>query len=280
MTNYIIYDIESGGLDVEKSPILQLTVRNGSNTVPLNGTILFNEYVQPHNGAIISKKAIEVNGITKQVLLDNKAMTLTNMCENVLRIIRKTFGRQPVVWVAYNNFGFDQLMLEHSFNRANVRMPDYWYFMDLLPLCRTRFVISNYRLATVHAKLVTRDPDAEEIKLHNSLGDTLCLYELFIACKEICGEELFPDYTRPKINSIHMYDMPLNTTLSGYNPTMKFEAFGYKTIGDLFKQFCKMKCDTDIFVKFLMTELNVYKKYRADRITEQMHIINILFLKN
>ena len=275
MTNYILFDFETGGLDVVHTPPLQLTGRNGQD-----GSVLFNMYIRPHKGAVISEKAIEVNGITDQVLLDNNAIALSDALEQVVRIVRKTFGRKSVVWVAYNTFGFDQLVLEYSFKRAGLRMPDCWRFMDLLPLCRDRFVVSNYRLSTVHAKLVTRAEGAEPFKLHDSLGDTLCLFELFHACQDICGEDLFPRYTRPKMDSIHMYDMPLDTTLSGYDPAMKFNAFGYHTIGHVFQKFRDIGCDTELFVQFLMNDLKVFKDYRAKRITQQMRLINALFHSN
>ena len=46
MKNYIFFDLETNGLDLKKSAIMQITIINS------NGSIIYNKYVYPHDNKI------------------------------------------------------------------------------------------------------------------------------------------------------------------------------------------------------------------------------------
>lgn len=272
----VIFDFETGDLFSKTCPVMQLTVRDHAN----HGKVLLSEYVVPFEGSVVTETAIKINGITEQVLKDNNAIKEPELCELILHVMRTNFGRKSICWIGYNSFKFDQLVMEALFKRTNFRMPDYWYFMDVLPLCRHRFRITpDYKQATVHSKLVVRKADAEPIQWHDALGDTLCLHELVNECRYICDDDIIQQYTRPKTDSMHTMNMKLNSkTFLGYYDSMNFDKFGYGTVGSLFKKYRQCKGNANMFIDFLMNDLGVYKKSVARGITNQLERINNTFI--
>lgn len=266
--NYVIYDLETNGLPVLNVSIMQISILDGET-----GTILLDEYVWPYDGVIA---ATQFHGIDKKRLRDNNALTLPNLMEKIKRVLRDKYGRQDVVWVAYNNFGFDQLVLEANFKRVNARMPDNWLFMDLLPMTRSKFSISDYKLATVFHKLCKPPEGAPPIAFHTSLADTQCLYELFKLMEYLFGDE-FPEHTRPKFDSGRIFDERLETALLGYHPHMRFGDRGMHTMKDMYAAFVRHDCDIKIFKKYLIEELGVRRTDRAAKMSKQMDLIHSLF---
>ena len=270
-TNRIIYDLETNGLPVFGVYIMQITILDGAN-----GDILLNEFVWPHNGIIA---ATQFHGIDRKRLQDNNAVTLPNLMEQIKRVLRDKYGRQDVVWVAYNNFGFDQLVLEANFKRVNARMPDNWLFMDLLPMVRNKFLLcqgmSNYKLGTVFNKLIERPADAQPIAFHTSLADTQCLYELYKLMEDLFGDE-FPEYTRPKFDSGRIFDESLETALTGYHPHMKFGIHGIHTMKDMYREFKLHDYDVKQFKGYLAKELGTRQTNRVAKMANQMDRIHSL----
>jgi len=272
LTNRIIYDLETNGLPVFGVYIMQITILDG-----VNGDILLNEFVWPHDGIIA---ATQFHGIDRKRLQDNNAVTLPNLMEQIKRILRAKYGRQDVVCVAYNNFGFDQLVLEANFKRVNARMPDNWLFMDLLPMVRRKFSLcngmSNYKLSTVYDKLITRPDDASPIAFHTSLADTQCLYELYKLIEFLFGDE-FLEYTRPKFDSARIFDESLETALMGYHPHMNFgDNHGIYTIKDMFQEFKRHDYDVKQFKGYLVKDLGTRQTNRAAKMATQMGRIHSL----
>ena len=125
--NYLIFDLETNGVDVLNNSIMQMTI------IAIDGKILLNEYVYPFDGKI---DAVHVHKIDEKKLKESNALTLDQLCCLIKRVIRDNYGRSDITWVAYNNFGFDQIVLERGFKLVNNRMPDNWYFMDIMPLIK------------------------------------------------------------------------------------------------------------------------------------------------
>jgi DNA polymerase III epsilon subunit-like protein len=270
--NYIMYDLETNGLPVLNVSIMQISILDGET-----GAILLDEYVWPYDGVIA---ATQFHGIDKKRLRDNNALTLPNLMEKIKRVLREKYSRQDVVWVAYNNFGFDQLVLEANFKRVNGRMPDNWLFMDLLPMVRSKFSLcdgmANYKLGTVFHKLCKQPEGAPPIAFHTSLADTQCLYELFKLMEYLFGDE-FLEHTRPKFDSSRIFAEPLETALLGYHPHMRFGDRGMHTIKDMYAAFLTQECCVKEFKKYLTQELGVRRTDRAAKMSKQMHLIHSLF---
>ena len=170
--NYVVYDLETNGVNVLNNSIMQMSV------IATDGQVLLNEYVYPFDGII---DAVDIHKIDEKKLKDNNALNLDELCCMIKKVIRDKYGRNSVTWVAYNNFGFDQMVLEMGFKKVNARMPENWSFMDIFPLVKDKFknIQPNYKLSSVYKFLVNKN---EGINYHCSLDDCICLFEIFQVC--------------------------------------------------------------------------------------------------
>lgn len=262
--NYVVYDLETNGINVLDNSIMQMTV------IATDGKVLLNEYVFPFDGII---DAVHIHKIDEKKLKDNKALTLYELCSMIKKIIRDEYGRNKVTWVAYNNFGFDQIVLERGFKLVNNRMPDNWYFMDLLPLVKDKFkdMKPNYKLATVYSNLI--DSTNTEINYHSSLDDSLCLLEIFMRCMEFKKD--FMNYTRDKLHSVDILKNGLNKLLY-YRRSMNFEFHNIKTIGDLYNLYKSVGFNIDEFKIYMKNELDVTNTFFSNNIVSQINSIHEL----
>ena len=263
MKNYIIFDLETNGLDLQNSAIMQITMLNKE------GSILLNEYGYPDD---IKIQGTEIHGIDKKVLKKNNALDLTQMCLNIKEILRDKYSREDIYWVAYNNFGFDQLILENNYHKSNIKIPTNWFFIDLFPLMKEVYpgLKPNYKLKSVYEELIGVN---NNLNYHSSLTDTLCLLEIFD--KLFIHEKKFIKYTRSLIRGNLIYQYPL-TTLSGYHYKMTLERMNINNIGDLCEIYKKMNFNKDLFFNFLKNQCNIYIDFYARNITKQIDMIQIM----
>lgn len=261
--NYLIFDLETNGINVLDNSIMQMTI------LALDGNILLNEYVYPFDGKI---DAVHVHKIDEKKLNDNNALNLEQLCCLMKKVIRENYGRNDITLVAYNNFGFDQIVLERGFKLVNNRMPDNWYFMDIMPLVKNKypFMKPNYKLATVYHNLIGIK---EGINYHNSLDDCMCLLEIFVKCYEF--QDDFENYTRDQLFGINIFNNRLNKLLY-YNKYMNFEFHGIKTIGDLYNLYKSIGFNIDGFKEYLKNELGVKNGFYANNIVKQIDSIHEL----
>ena len=264
--NYIFYDLETNGIDVLNNAIMQMTI------IDKEGQILLNEYVYPHDGII---DATHVHGIDEKKLRENDALQLNELVVLIKKVLKEKYNREDIIWVAYNNFGFDQMVLEMSFKKINARSPENWYFMDIYPLIKERFsnIRPNYKLSSVYKFLIN---NKEGINYHSSLDDCMCLFELFEFC--LIFEDDFKKYMRSKMGSYQIMEDKL-TSLAGYNKYMEFERFNILKIGDLYEKFKKVQFNTDDFFKVLKEELNMKSDFYAHQIIKQIQCIYQLHKK-
>ena len=260
MKNYIIFDLETNGLDLKASAIMQITM------LDVQGNILLNEYVYPYDNNI---QGTEIHGIDKNILQKNNALSLTQMCLNVKNILRKYFDREDIYWIAYNNFGFDQLILENNYRISNIKIPTNWFFIDLFPLIKELYptIKPNYKLKSVYEELIGAN---NTINYHSSLADTQCLLEIFN--KVLINESKFQNYTRSLIRGNLIYSCPL-TSLQGYHYKMKLERLNINNIGDLCDIYKKMNYDKELFYQFLKNQCNIYIDFYAKNIVKQIDMI-------
>ena len=260
MKNYVIFDLETNGLDLKASAIMQITI------LDIQGNILMNEYVYPYDHNI---KGTEIHGIDGNVLQQNNAISLSQMCLKIKNVLRQNYEREDIYWVAYNNFGFDQLILENNFRISNIKIPTNWFFIDIFPLIKELYpaIKPNYKLKTVYEELIGVN---NNINYHSSLADTQCLLQIFH--KVLNNEVKFENYTRSLIRGNLIYKYPL-TALQGYHYKMKLEKININNIGDLFDIYKKMNYDKDIFYNFLRNQCNIYIDFYAKNITKQIDMI-------
>ena len=256
----IFYDLETNGLDVLTNSIMQMTM------VDDGGGVLLNEYVYPFDGVIA---ASHIHGIDQKKLETNNALQLSELIVLCKKKLRELYQRDDILWVAYNNFGFDQIVLEANCKKANIRIPENWFFMDLLPLIRNKFydIQPNYKLSSVYQYFFKTN---EEIHYHNSLDDTLCLFEIFEKCKDFEGE--FYKYIRKSFRNHQINECPLST-IHGVTPSMHLENFEMKSIGDLYNIYASCDFEREAFIKLIKEKFQIRSQFHASNMEKQMKYI-------
>ncbi len=262
---HVYYDLETNGLDYYTTGIMQITILDN------NGEILLNEYVYPFDKRI---DGTHIHKIDINVLMANKAIETVDMCTKIKQILRNKYGRKDVYFVAYNNFGYDQVILENNFKICDVKMPNNWFFIDLLPIVREIYQankLSNYKLKTVYEFIFGKDG---VIDYHSSLDDTRCLYRIF---KYIEGSNggLISKYTRSLLSQIGIFSSPISS-LNGYANGMKFEENGLNNIGDLYEDCVKMEFKREEIECYLQYGLGIYSKFYRDNMVKQIFVIRHL----
>jgi DNA polymerase III epsilon subunit-like protein len=268
--NYVYYDLETNGLDYYTTGIMQMTILDD------NGEILLNEYVYPFDKRIAGT---EIHKISLETLVANKAMETVDLCSKIKQILRSKYGRNDVYLVAYNNFGYDQIILENNFRICGVKMPSNWYFVDLMPMVKEVYQankLSNYKLKTVYEFIFGRDGD---IDYHSSLADTVCLYKVFKHLGGIMGplsnSALIAKYTRTLLGNFTIFRCPISA-LNGYTNGMKFKANRIENIGDLYDDCLKMNFVKDEIDCYLQYKLDIYSAYYRNNIVNQLFAIKHL----
>ena len=187
--HFIFYDLETNGLDYYTTGILQISIING------NGEIILNQYAYPFDNRI---EGTEIHGIDKKKLEDNNAINACDLCILIKNTIRNIYERDDIYFIAYNNFGYDQIILENNYKKCNIKMPNNWYFIDLYPMIKELYpkIKPNYKLCTVYQFLCENN---ENINYHCSLQDTKCLYEIYKIISH--NEYMFCKYTRSLLQS-------------------------------------------------------------------------------
>jgi DNA polymerase III epsilon subunit-like protein len=262
--NYVFYDLETNGLDYYTTGIMQISM------IDVNGNVLLNQYVYPFDNRI---DCSAIHGIDEQKLINNNAISTIELCELIKRVLREKYERDNIYLVAYNNFGYDQIILENNFKITGIKMPGNWFFVDLYPIIKEVYpdLKPNFKLATVFKSLCKENDD--DIQYHCALADTTCLYKIYNVLRMQNYD--FLRYTRSLLHSDLINDSPI-MTLNGYHIAMKLEDKNIKTIGDLYYLFQKVEYKDANFEDCLRTAYNIYSKYGISNMIKHMKIIKHL----
>jgi DNA polymerase III epsilon subunit-like protein len=261
--NYIFYDLETNGLDYYTTGIMQITM------IDIDGNVLLNQYCYPYDNRI---DGTHIHGIDEKKLVDNNAIQTVDLCILIKNIIRSIYDRQDVYLIAYNNFGYDQIILENNYKKCNIKLPNNWYFIDLFPIVKEIYpnIKPNYKLSTVYEVLCENNGP---INYHCALQDTMCLYEIY---KKIANNEyMFGKYTRSLLQSDKINNSPISS-LNGTHSSMLFDVKDIHTIGDMYNIYKINNYDDEQFQKYLKTKLCIYNNYYINNITKQISVINYL----
>jgi hypothetical protein len=264
MNNLIFYDLETNGLDYYTTGILQISM------LDLDRNIIINNYVYPFDNRI---ECTHIHGIDENKLKENNALTTVDLCIHMKKILREIYGREDIYFIAYNNFGYDQVILENNFRLSKVNIPHNWYFIDLYPiikeLYKSKFL--NFKLKTVYETLF---PTNKNVSFHSSLDDTDCLVQIFNQLIEDNNLtfDLLKKYTRTLLSDSKIFECPIST-LQGYSNTINFESKNIKFVGDLFELYKKFNYDEVEFEKYLQKNVGIYSEYFLKNIVKQINVI-------
>lgn len=267
MRYYVYYDLETNGLDYYTTGIMQITV------LDFDGNIILNEYVYPFDNRI---DCADIHGIDEKKLIDNNAVKTIDLCNILKSHLSERYGLSDVYFIAYNNFGYDQIILENNFKHVGIKIPDNWYFIDLYPLVKEIYPLikPNFKLKTIFENICGKD---DSITYHSSLDDTLCLYKVFkhLSSQNLIKDVLINKYTRALLQSKKIYDSPISS-IHGYNTKLKLESKNIKTIGDLYIMFIKYEYNNDAIELYIRSKLGIYSDYYVNMILKQLNVIKYL----
>ena len=260
--NYIFYDLETNGLDYYTTGIMQISM------LDVNGNIILNQYTYPFDNRI---DGTSIHGIDEQKLIVNNAISAIDACTLMKEIIHRKYGNEDIHLIAYNNFGYDQIILENNFKICCIKIPDNWSFIDLFPIVKVMYPIikPNYKLRTVFEAICGKDAS---INFHCALGDTTCLYKIFQKIDKNTRSILFPKYTRSLLQNNNIFNSPISS-LNGVHASMLLEEKGILVIGDIYEIFKNVEYDNDNFEYYLKTYLGVYSKYYIGNMFKQLNVI-------
>lgn len=175
MMNKIIFiDTETGGVNAEKSALIQL-----SGIIEVDGTEKekFNFYIRPFENSEVNEKALEVQGRTLEELGTEKYIDESIIYQEFLEILDKyidKYDKNDKFIVAGYNVKFDIDILKALFERNNNKflfsyfnsfMLDPLYSVRLLQVAGMLPVLENNKLET-WCKYFNI-----ELKAHDSLQD-------------------------------------------------------------------------------------------------------------
>ena len=174
MNKIIFIDTETGGVNAEKSSLIQL-----SGIIEVNGVEKekFNFYIKPFKNSEVNEKALEVQGRTLEELGTEKYIDESIIYKKFLEILDKyidKYDKNDKFIVAGYNVKFDIDILKALFERNNNKflfsyfnssMLDPLYSVRLLQVAGMLPVLENNKLET-WCKYFNI-----ELKAHDSLQD-------------------------------------------------------------------------------------------------------------
>lgn len=198
--NYIVLDVETGGLDYSKNPITQIAMV-GVDAVTLKEINRFETYIKPYDDLTIEVEALKATGL-KMVDINNgvdkkqAVRLIKNFCKTISPNNRPE--NRPVL-VAHNAT-FDQGFVKSLFARNNVRYgktfnQSYICTMALSKMFNTN--ASSLRLGDCCKAMGVELNDA-----HKAMNDTLATTELFRAyVKKLMNNQIVVDNNKSQIKS-------------------------------------------------------------------------------
>jgi DNA polymerase III epsilon subunit-like protein len=258
--NFIFYDLETNGLDHYTTGIMQITL------LDIDGNIFLNQYVYPFDKRI---DGTNIHGIDEKKLIDNNAINTDELIFKLLNIINNKYNNENVFLIAYNNFGYDQIILENNFKLYNMNIPDNWYFIDMYPIIKDLYpnMANNYKLSTIYENLCGINKD---IEFHTSLSDTICLYKIYKLVEN--NHYCFMQYLRCSLHNKNILKSKLYT-FYGFNKKIPFEKYNINCIGDLYQVYKNTNFNKEIFELFLKNKLNIYSNSIVHNIVSQLNLI-------
>ncbi len=173
--NFVVFDIETGGLNYEKNPVLEVAMLTLTNDLE-NGDE-YNSLVKPYGGLIIEKAALNSNGIDLDVIekigkdVDVVVDELCNFLKN------QRVGKENPILVGHNIDSFDIPFLSAMFEfckRDLSKFVNDKFTIDTLWWSRICWQESpNYKLGTC-----IQNAGIELVNAHRALADTRVTREL------------------------------------------------------------------------------------------------------
>ena len=241
---FLVYDIETTGLDCKTNHIIQLSARKCFVTA--NGLEEFDQKVWWINPGYALPDAItKLTGITDVFLYEQPTEA------QVIEEIVEYFWDTPVL--GYNNTRFDDVFMNTMFMRygGEFKPP---ISMDLYKVVKHVFMPGetlNHRLITISEHFGF----GEQIEnYHNAEGDTMATLLCCNAMISVCKKQLETEYenlVRCNVLSIARWESPYNTKMKRIYVETDVAVFYY----DIFNETWYIKDDIDRISKYDLEDM-------------------------
>jgi DNA polymerase III epsilon subunit-like protein len=280
----LFFDLETNGKrPFYQSAIMQLGLydsrENGADG-NIKRSAIQNFYVRPYDGIV---GATEIHGISAETLEKEKAITSAQMLEHLVATYPAS-SKKEYIFVAFNNFGFDQNVLEYHFHHHGISVPGNWIFADIFPYISQYYpklrADGGYKLENCYKKICCTSAGGEgeeEIDFHTATDDVYCLARLYYKVIGTATEKKrFQNaFMRGSYTCGTIVQSPVST-IAGYANFFKLEEKGMASVGDLYAKFQELGGSSDAFRNFIKEKMGIYSSFYQGKIVEQFEIIHHL----
>lgn len=197
--NYIVTDVETGGLDATKNAITEIAAIAVRGDEGMEEIARYTSYIKPYGNLGYEPKALEFTGITMDMINDGEDYRkVVKGLEDVFQEANKGCGRNKKPILVGHNITFDINFYLKLFELAKVDLSKYLHgkkdcygnwspiYIDTLATSNMKFggtEIPNLKLATC-----VDFTGVQLIDCHRAIDDTIMTKEMFIAhCASIRG---------------------------------------------------------------------------------------------
>ena len=256
--NYLVYDIESTGLDTQRSEILELCIIDYKSE-----EILLHEYVYPDYESINNS---DIHGIDLEKIKSNNGISQEELVNKLLEIFD---NNKKYLMIAHNNNGYDQLLLEYSLKRKAKKIPINVYFSDSLIMMRQIYPNGGcYKLGSIYRAFFE---NSDNINFHCGIDDTKALLKIL---KRVDNKQnkkfhsILDKLKRPAFQNNDIKKLSYKI-LYGLEYT---DHKVIKTVYDLHDVYLIMEKRHTI--SLIREDFKIYSKYKINKIIEQLSLIN------
>ncbi len=281
----LFFDLETNGKrPFYQSAIMQLGLydsRENSGDKNIKRSAIQNFYVRPYDGIV---GATEIHGISAETLDKGNAITSVQMLEHLVATYPAS-SKKEYIFVAFNNFGFDQNVLEYHFHHHGMKVPGNWVFADIFPYISQYYpklrADGGYKLENCYKKICCGGAggagEEDEIDFHTATDDVLCLARLYYqVIGTVAEKKRFQSaFMRGSYTCGTIVRSPVST-IAGYANFFKLEEKGMSSVGDLYAKFQELGGSADAFRDFIKEKMGIYSSFYQGKIVEQFEIIHHL----
>ncbi len=262
MNLFLFYDFETNGIHPDVCAAMQLAIMN------FNGEFIFNEYIYPYDNNI---SGVEIHGIDESKLIENNAKTHDLVFNQLNNYFNENRDKDKIYMIAYNNFGYDQIVMEAHFQRLNMKVPNNVIFLDLFPYIKEVYpnIKPNYKLKTVFENLIV---PKEEVSYHCAKADTYCLYRLYHKIMEVNNMNvLISKYGRPAFSNRDILKSDISV-LNGYSPKVNYKRMGINNVKSLYDKYLQLN-NEDLMLNYMKNGLKIFSDYNNINMIRQLKYI-------
>lgn len=182
-TKIAFIDVETGGLDPQRSALLQL-----SGVIDINGEEVerFNYFIRPFENDEVNPKALQVNKFTLEQIqgFDSPAKVFGNFEAMLSKYVDRFSKYDKLFFIGYNSHAFDTQFVRNFFQKNGSKFYGSYFWAaspDVMlswsaELMSVRHTMKNFKLMTVARKAGIV---IDETRLHDAMYDIELTRELY-----------------------------------------------------------------------------------------------------